>query len=92
MSEQAERSRWWIYCAAALAMLLVLYVTSIGPAEQLVYRAGLDPAPFKTFYAPLNWLDDSTPLGRALGWYMDLWYSEAAPPPASVSPPPPPSP
>jgi hypothetical protein len=67
MSEQTERSRWWLYGAVVLAVLPLLYVASIGPASLLVHRMSLDPAPFEVAYAPLIWLDD-TPLRGPLEW------------------------
>ena len=56
-------------------LMLVLYVLSIGPvafvASRLRHHTFNRAA--ETFYAPLIWLSDHTPLGGPLKWYVHLF-------------------
>jgi hypothetical protein len=89
MSEQAERSRGWFYLAVVLALLPLLYVASIGPANLLVDRLDLDLDSFQAAYAPVDWLAAHTPLRRPLEWYVDLWAPAESPPAPAPAPLPP---
>ena len=62
-------------CAVAFVFLLlpILYVLSIGPATMLYERRVISFEAGRTFYAPVIWLHDHTPLGPAIEWYEQLW-------------------
>ena len=60
---------------AAVLLLPIAYVLSIGPAYRLAATGRLDQATFSTVYAPVklaydqsNWLHD------AVNWYAHLWH------------------
>jgi hypothetical protein len=53
---------------------LLLYILSTGPVIMLIEKKRLKEDGFvETFYAPIGWLDDNTPLGRPLRVYWHLW-------------------
>jgi hypothetical protein len=57
-------------------LLRVLYVLSIGPASYIVMRTGRGKETGQAVYAPVGWLQDSTPLKKPLEWYIRLWVEE----------------
>ncbi len=70
-----ERGRF-LRVGWGLALLLAVYVLSIGPAKRLS-RAGYLPSDFVDgFYQPLN-IVNGTPLQSALIWYLQLWFPPA---------------
>jgi hypothetical protein len=73
MADDARKSGGWRRIAPVLLLLAVVYVLSVGPAEVAVARAGKGREAARTFYAPLIWLRDNTPLKRPLDWYVGLW-------------------
>lgn len=62
-----------IYIPLALVLLPVLYVVSIGPVIAFVEWKGLPYEPFETFYMPVIWLYEHTPLKTPLTWWAKLW-------------------
>ena len=59
--------------AAAVLLLPVGYVLSVGPAAWLIHNRYLDDSTV-ILYLPLRWLHDQCkPIGDALEWYMKLW-------------------
>jgi hypothetical protein len=87
----------WLAWGVALALLLLLYVLSYGPALYLVDRTGVGEEALFAAYAPLDWLGERTPLGGPLGRYLGFWDGLAAaaepavdPPVSGPLPPPPP--
>jgi hypothetical protein len=73
-SEEKERSRglYWVIGVAVIGPLL--YFLSFGPVSVLWVRMQWSPGPFETFYAPLYWLGEHTPLAGPLEWYNGLWW------------------
>jgi hypothetical protein len=64
--------------AVVLFMLAlpVLYVLSIGPAAA-IYQNRAAPEAVEGFYAPLQWVADSSEAARqALMWYVELWVDD----------------
>jgi hypothetical protein len=58
----------WFLLAAPL-----LYILSIGPVAAIWVKTQSRVAPLETFYAPVIWLHDHTPLKEPLEWYVELW-------------------
>ena len=59
-----------------LLLLMVLYVLSYGPVMYLTLKGVVPPDPKaqrETFYKPLYWLQDNTPLREPLHSY-ELWW------------------
>ena len=76
-AEPRRRSSWAGWSAAALVLLPVLYVLSIGPIVKLE-SSGFESDWFwyaaEVFYAPVNWLADQNALFRDwLTYYADIW-------------------
>lgn len=65
-------------CLFTLLQLLAVYVLSHGPV-MAVYSSqrvkGPVPQGLSTFYQPLNWGYENTPLGRPLRAYDGWWRS-----------------
>ncbi|MBN2192697.1 MAG: hypothetical protein JW751_07750 [Polyangiaceae bacterium] len=59
--------------AAILLALPLTYVASLGPVAVVADALGADMETVKTFYLPVIWLHDHTPLREPLEWYADLW-------------------
>ena len=59
------------YLILAIA-IPILYVLSVGPAVMIYDRFGPFPL-FETFYSPVEWVADNTPLGGPLNAYVGLW-------------------
>ena len=57
----------------ALLLLPVLYVLSIGPVVAAVKRTGKGEDAAMSFYAPVIWLHNNTPLEKPLEWDAELW-------------------
>ncbi len=74
--EPKKRRSWRTWICWSLA-LLALYVLSIGPMSGF-FGITSDPWPrlaYDWFYTPLWWVCDRVPpVGRAVEWYMDLWW------------------
>lgn len=76
LSNRSDHGRRWINSSIAVAVSLILYVLSLGPAVWATdtflsrNRAWLHSA-----YAPVIWLAEHTPLGGPLEWYVCLWIS-----------------
>jgi hypothetical protein len=69
------RSSLAIWLIAAIVILPVVYVLSLGPAVRLFHGSN---SPFigliAGFYSPLEWLArNCEPIGDVLGWYIGLW-------------------
>jgi hypothetical protein len=76
-NEPNQRSRWH-RAARIVAVSLLIYVLSTGPAARLVQASGADE-PFLLIYAPLELAANAfPPLGTAIRWYIiDVWrYTE----------------
>ena len=59
-----------------LALLLVVYVLSLGPVLALYSTnlvKGPIPKPLATFYVPAHWLREHTGMGRPLSLHDDWW-------------------
>lgn len=66
----------WPLALAAVPVVLVLYVLSIGPVLWLVYRCGVQQriVPVALIvYTPLTWICDRLGLNSELLWYIGLW-------------------
>lgn len=60
--------------AGAIAVLLVLYVLSCGPAAVLTERSRLIKIDtWRIIYAPVVWMHDNTPLKEPLEKYVKWW-------------------
>ncbi len=77
MSEQGERTAQLGVIVAALGgvlLLLACYVLSVGPAAGYCdHHPGRLCDGLESFYAPLVWLHESTPLAGALEWWVELF-------------------
>lgn len=76
-SEPARSSR---SAGGTLLILLLpfLYMLSSGPAMFVLVKWHPGPAYNKvatSFYAPLGWLHDHTPLRKPLAFYVDWWVA-----------------
>lgn len=77
MSDERKRSVWPIVVGVALT--LVLYILSSGPALRYLGRRGFHT--FLTAYAPLVWAFDHNDTCReALNGYIDWWQNVGKPP------------
>lgn len=59
-----------------LLKLLVVYMLSFGPVAALYSSHRLEgsmPGGLTTFYQPLHWLYEHTPLGKPMMAYDDWW-------------------
>ncbi len=66
----------WPLALAAVPVVLVLYVLSIGPVAWLARSTGVEPqiAPVAMIvYAPVVWLHEHTFMQEPLRWYVRLW-------------------
>ena len=66
----ARRRKGGAVIAAILILLPILYVLSIGPVALLVEKTGVGMEAARTFYWPLIWLHDNTPLEGPLAKYI----------------------
>ncbi len=76
MSNTSSRSFRSSGCLTRLLMLLLLYVLSFGPIQALYSSNRLEgpfPQALTTFYKPVNWLYEQTPLGKPMRAYDDWW-------------------
>ncbi len=67
-----------------LVALPLFYILSIGPAIYAVEKFHLTFSmrrPVSTFYYPVRWLHDHTPLKQALESYVEWWMRLAGIPP-----------
>jgi hypothetical protein len=65
------------FCAIALLVALGLYVLSMGPVVGFLGNKPLSPRQAQvlfTFYAPVTWLHNSTPLEKPLEVYQEWWW------------------
>jgi hypothetical protein len=59
---------------AAMLLLPVLYVLSIGPAAWLCVKGYIDSDSSMAIYWPVLWLAGQSQAPKvALGWYISLW-------------------
>ncbi len=59
-----------------LVILLAVYVLSFGPTKALYANHRLEgsmPAAVGTFYKPVSWLYEHTPLGKPMAVHDDWW-------------------
>jgi hypothetical protein len=59
--------------AAALVLLPMFYVLSIGPVAFIADKLKVEVSAVRPFYAPVIWLHDHTFLRRPLEWYLELF-------------------
>ena len=61
----------WVWI---VGVMLVLYVLSVGPAEQLAGHGLIPEHVLSAVYAPLGWLSNNVPIvARFFRWYGDVW-------------------
>ncbi|MGO8930967.1 MAG: hypothetical protein ACLQU3_29275 [Limisphaerales bacterium] len=73
--ERSSRGLIWV-CLCWLAVIVVLYVLSIGPVMKITLKKNIgNPAAqfFASFYKPLGWAYANTLLHKPLGIYYHLW-------------------
>ena len=61
-----------------ILLLLVLYLLSYSPVRALYSSHRLEgsfPEALATFYSPVNWSYEHTPLGKPMTVYDDWWKS-----------------
>ena len=58
---------------AALLLLLVFYVLSIGPAMKMSIKYRLRFSTLRQIYFPVFWIHNHTALEKPLEQYFDLW-------------------
>jgi hypothetical protein len=59
-----------------ILLLLVIYVASFGPIKALYANHRLEgsmPTALVTFYQPVDWLHEHTPLGKPMLAYDEWW-------------------
>ena len=69
-------SRTWLWTTVVIVILPVIYALSIGPVIYWMerHRPARGPDPWlQTFYGPLLWADEHTPLKKPLDVYTDWW-------------------
>ena len=72
--EPKLRRRWTWYLAAVIALLLVVYPLSIGPAAWLVQHEYIPSRVARTVYMPLTFLlRQSSAIENLYGRYLELW-------------------
>ena len=59
--------------AATLLALLLLYPLSIGPAVYAAVKLKADPTMLYSFYAPMFWATEYTPLQQPRREYLRWW-------------------
>ncbi|QDU40574.1 hypothetical protein Mal4_49320 [Maioricimonas rarisocia] len=73
---EGRRGDWWM-CGfswlLALPMIVILYVLSIGPVVCIAEKTGINQKPLRTFYMPVVWLHEETPLREPLDKWGELW-------------------
>jgi hypothetical protein len=74
--EENRKKHGWAGAAILLAVLLVAYALSIGPAVAIVGATGTRRDPFwftifQCIYTPLSLLP--SPLGDLVQWWVELW-------------------
>jgi len=91
MSESVtERHRGFslAHVLVAVVALFAMYALSIGPVVRITIRRGdTMSATVLSFYSPLRWLCNHTPLGSPMSWYVDLWAKDQIPNNARVKAP-----
>ena len=77
MTQKQSKWGWWTTIALlGVAVLLLVYVLSAGPAAYFVQERQLTWEAFDTFYAPLLWVATrSDTANRVWNWYTGLWFS-----------------
>lgn len=76
MSPPDERRQGTLEIVLAIVFLLpIAYVLSVGPVVKVAQLLEADrfADSLKTFYAPLVYLHDRTPLRQPLEWYVGAW-------------------
>lgn len=66
-------SRRLALCIGSLAIVLVLYAVSVGPASILLRGSDESVEVANLMYAPLVRVADRASMLSALEWYLDLW-------------------
>lgn len=59
-----------------LLLMLAIYVLSFGPSKALYASQRLEgpmPSALATFYKPVTWLYQNTPLGKPMAVHDDWW-------------------
>jgi hypothetical protein len=70
-TREGRSTRWAV--VLALLLLPALYALSLGPVKLAVVHTGQGVRAYVTFYRPLFWLHDHTPLRGPLEWYVERW-------------------
>ena len=63
-------------CLILLLQLLAVYVLSFGPVKAIYSSQRIQgpiPKGLSTFYQPLDWMYDNTPLGKPMRVYDGWW-------------------
>lgn len=70
-----RRANWALGAFAALILVPVLYLLSLGPATALVSRGWISAQTFNAYAAPISLLqpDELSPWGHTLNDYMIWW-------------------
>ena len=65
----------WITTLWIGAIVVALYVLSVGPVAKMYDNKGKDvPKTVQVFYAPIEFLYERVPIvERGLDWYLELW-------------------
>jgi hypothetical protein len=59
------------------ALLVVTYLSSMGPSYRLLRKGSMRQQTFSSMCAPILRLSHrSTVVDRALDWYLEIWYSD----------------
>jgi hypothetical protein len=70
---EPKREPWRVYTAIVALLLPMIYAASWGPVGSLAANSAALGEMADTAYAPMAWLESSTPLSRPLGWYWGLF-------------------
>ena len=68
--------RRWVIRSAIVALVLAIYILSVGPAAFLARRTDAGAQLMQFVYAPLTWIRH-TPLGEPLDIYIDFFVEAA---------------
>jgi hypothetical protein len=70
-----RRAGGWLAVVGLHLLLAAVYPLSIGPAVRFHGRTSNPTVQrtLETYYAPLVWLYENTPLRGPLDWYVELW-------------------
>ena len=62
-----------LFVVKAILISIFLYVLSYGPALYIWQELAWSQRRFDRFYAPIQWLQEHTPLGSSIDWYVSLF-------------------